>query len=399
MSRHVDSAHARYRERLAALAENGIVVDAVIEAAKRLRWPAEDSWLRTKERFEPDAEPFALCVYASVGLPQRLVRVEVFTARPPRRELDDCVIRAGTAGWLLVTRFPSDPKLPALPKLLAGPGRRTVVRYHPYRRCTIRVDCDGRSRFVKVYADDRGERVHADGVELWRAERRGELGFAVARPERFDPSTRAVWQGTIGGERITPRLYANGGEALAHRIGRASASLSRARLRPRGVLDAKAALARAAGRCAELERRVPKLGHEARRLLAQLERVQAAAAPGEPRPVHGALHPSQWLDDGSRLGLVDYDSIALGDPELDAATFLADLDVQDRERVATDRLNAAFLTGYESVAGLDAALVRAYRAHGRLGRAVKIARALCPDGDEKAARRLRSALECVGGSS
>jgi hypothetical protein len=395
----VKSAHARYRGRLAALAGSGIVDDAVIEAAQRLRWPAEEGWRRMKERFDPDAEPFAVCVYESVGLQQRLVRVEVFTARPPRQELDDCVIRAGTAGWLRVTRFPSDPKLPALPTLLAGPGRRTVVRYNPYRRCTIRVDCDGRSRFVKVYADGRGERVHADGVELWRAERRGELGFAVARPERFDPTTRAVWQATIGGELITRRLYASGGEALAHRIGRAAASLSRARLHPRGVIDAKAALARAARRCAELERRVPKLGDEARRLLEELERVHAAAGPTEPRPVHGALHPSQWLDDGSRLGLVDYDSLGLGDPELDAATFLADLDVQDRERVATDRLNAAFLNGYETVGDLDAGLLRAYRAHGRLGRAVKVARALFPDGDEKAARRLRSALECVGGSS
>jgi hypothetical protein len=395
----VKSAHARYRGRLAALAGSGAVDDAVIEAAQRLRW-SEAAWRRMKERFDPDAEPFAVCVYESVGLPQRLVRVEVFTARPPRQELDDCVIRAGTAGWLRVTRFPSDPNLPALPTLLAGPGRRTVVRYNPYRRCTIRVDCDGRSRFVKAYADDRGERVHADGVELWRAERRGELGFAVARPERFDPSTRAVWQATIGGERIMGRLDAkNGGEALAHRIGRAAASLSRARVRPRAVVDAKATLARAAGRCADLERRVPELGHEARRLLDELERVHSAAGQTEPRPVHGALHPSQWLDDGSRLGLVDYDSVGLGDPELDAATFLADLDVQDRERVATDRLNAAFLAGYESVASLDAGLLRAYRAHGRLGRAVKVARALCPDGDEKAARRLRSALECVGGSS
>jgi aminoglycoside phosphotransferase (APT) family kinase protein len=144
---------------------------------------------------------------------------------------------------------------------------------------------------------------------------------------------------------------------------------------------------------------VPRLGDEARRLVAELERIHAATGPTEPRPVHGALHPSQWLDDGSRLGLVDYDSVGLGDPELDAATFLADLDVQNRARVATDRLNAAFLTGYESVADLDAGLVRAYRVHGRLGRAVKIARALCPNGDEKAARRLRSALEYVGGSS
>lgn len=387
------SAHARYRRRLAAVAESGTVDDAVLEAAHRLGWTAE-AWRRTKGRFEPDAQPFAICVYESVGLPQRLVRVEIFTARPH----DGCVVHAGPAGWLRVTRFPSDPNLPALPALLAGPGRPTVVRYSPYRRCTIRLDSNGSSRFVKVYADGRGRRVHADGVELWRAQRRGELEFAVARPERFDPSTRAVWQERIRGERI--RLDAsNGGEALARRIGRAAASLARSGVRPHAVVDAEAALARAASRCAELERRVPEVAGEARRLLEELERAHAAAGRTEPHPVHGALHPAQWLDDGVRLGLVDYDSVALGDPELDAATFLADVDVQNRERVAIDRLNAAFLDGYETVARLDARLLRAYRAHGRLGRAVKIARALLPDGDAKAARRLRRALECVGGSS
>jgi aminoglycoside phosphotransferase (APT) family kinase protein len=116
--------------------------------------------------------------------------------------------------------------------------------------------------------------------------------------------------------------------------------------------------------------------------------------------VHGALHVSQWLEHGDRLALLDYDSLALGDPELDAATFLADLDVENRERVPVDRLGTTFLAGYEETAGpLDSRLLAAYRAHRRLEKALRVARALRPDGDRKAERRLRLALECVEGSA
>ena len=40
-------------------------------------------------------------------------------------------------------------------------------------------------------------------------------------------------------------------------------------------------------------------------------------------PVHGAPHQHQWLADGQRLGLIDFDRFALGDPELDLAVTLA----------------------------------------------------------------------------
>ena len=128
--------------------------------------------------------------------------------------------------------------------------------------------------------------------------------------------------------------------------------------------------------------------------------AHAACGAPRPRPVHGALHASQWLENGHGLVLLDYDSLALGDPELDAATFVAGLDVENRERVQVDRLNTAFLQGYEETAGpLDPQLLAAYRAQRRLEKALRVARAVRPDGDRKAGRRLRRALECVEGDS
>ena len=286
-----------------------------------------------------------------------------------------------------------DPGLPTLEQALALPGA-TIVRYRRGRRCTIRV---GEDRFVKVYPDRAGERAHADGVDLWRAAQRGELEFLVAEPEGFDARLRAVWQRRVPGDRARNTLFAPNGEELASRLGAAAGSLSRAALQPRRLRDRRSELARSRRRAGELVRRVPELHEPARRLLDRLETARSSLAAAEPRPVHGALYVSQWLDTGARVALLDYDSLALGDPELDAATFLADLDVENRERVAVDRLCTAFLAGYEEAAGpLDPQLLAFYRAQRRLEKALRVARALRPDRERKASRRLHLALECVG---
>jgi phosphotransferase family enzyme len=371
----VESAHSRYRRELEALASPDVLPAAANEAGERWGWPEQRDWRRMHERFEPDREPYATCVLATAEPPQRIVRLEVF----------GCGIRA--------TRFPEDSALSTLPRVLTG--RSSVVRYHPGRRCTIRLDENGDARFVKVYADESGVGVHADGLELSRAADRGELDFLVAAPERFDPELRAVWQERVGGDAVKHRLD----EPLAQRIGHAAASLPRSSVRPRRRRDRQGELDRSTFRCAELVRRVPELREPARQLLNALETTLAACNATEPRPVHGALHAAQWLENGGGLALLDYDSLALGDPELDAATFLADLDVQNRERVAVDRLAAAFISGYEAAADpLDPRLLATYRAQRRLEKALRVARTLRPDGDEKAARRLRRALDCLEGS-
>jgi hypothetical protein len=392
----LQSAHSRYREQLEKLAGTDAVLDAVAEAFERWGHPEERVWKRLHERFQPDVEPYASCVLATADQPQRVVRLDAFREDPPPPGPRVVDVAAGAAGRLRVALFPDDPGLPTLAAALAGPGRRTVVRYHPGRRCTIRVEDDGR-RYAKVYANGRGERIHADGLELWQAANRGELGFRVAEPERFEPELRAVWHGSVAGGPVKDRLGGLDGRALARRVGRAAGTLSRAGVRPRAPRSRGDELAGAARRCAELERRVPELGLPASRLLERLQKTYAACPLSEPRPVHGALHASQWLENGVGLALLDYDSLALGDPELDAAAFLADVDVQNRERVPVDRLNSAFLAGYEETGGvLDPRLLAAYRASRRLEKALRVARALRPDGDAKAGRRLRGALECLG---
>ncbi len=392
----VESAHARYRGELEALADPEIVALAAEAAGARWGWTGRRAWTRMHERFEPDCEPYATCVLAAETEPQRIVLLEAFRERTPGPGDRACVVSVGVVGRLRVTRLPPDPGLPALERALTSHDGASVVRYHPGKRCTIRLALGGKVHFAKLYREG-ATRAHADALELWQARQRGELGFFVSKPERFDPELDAVWHRAVRGAPVGERLRGSGGEELARRLGRAAGTLRRAHIRPGRRRDRGSELDRTRRRCSELERRVPELGELARRFLEELEATHAACTAAEPRPVHGALHASQWLESDAGVVLLDYDSLALGDPELDAAAFLADLDVQNRERVPIQRLSESFIAGYEATAGpLDLRLLSAYRAQRRLEKALRVARALRPDGDRKAGRRLRLALECLG---
>jgi aminoglycoside phosphotransferase (APT) family kinase protein len=146
-----------------------------------------------------------------------------------------------------------------------------------------------------------------------------------------------------------------------------------------------------------LVRTVPRVERDVDELLARLRRAHAAAAPGPLAPVHGNPHAGQWLGHGSALGLVDFDGLALGQPELDAAAFVVALECEDPRRVPIERVRAAFLAGYRERGGaLDDRRMAIYRAHRRLAKAVRVACSLRPDGDHRAERQLRHALEEVG---
>ena len=94
--------------------------------------------------------------------------------------------------------------------------------------------------------------------------------------------------------------------------------------------------------------------------------------------------------------LVDFDRFSLGDPELDVATFISEMDFENPKRVPVEDINRAFRNGYETIAGpLDSRLLNAYRAHKRLAKALKAARAVRPDYERRPERNLRRALECL----
>ena len=114
-------------------------------------------------------------------------------------------------------------------------------------------------------------------------------------------------------------------------------------------------------------------------------------------PVHGAPHMHQWLVDGSgRLGLVDFDRYALGEPELDVATFLVELETESPRAVAMAELAAATEAGFAAAGGrLDPDRLVLWTAHKRLAKVARTAAALRPDA-EAGARAHLDRLDLAG---
>jgi hypothetical protein len=390
-------AHQQFGTRLAALADDAASL-AVIDRAGRERdwWPYGQSWSRTYGRFQPHQTGYANLLFETRRTPQAIVGLEISDRRAEVGDGERHTLHDDLLGWVRLTRFPADPALTTLPAVLAQAPRAAVVRYRPTRRCTIRVEEGDSIRFVKVFPDQDGARIHAEGLELWKASARGELGFAVARPDRWDPVARALWQHRVPGLPLVSRLLGPDGDQVADRIGRATASLTRSGFRPVQVFDGGAQMVRSARGVAELSRYVPALAGRAQKLLRQLSAIHAAAEARALRPIHGAPHANQWLEDGTRLGLVDFDRVSLGDPELDVAVFLGELDFEVDLQLPAERLGDAFLAGYEAVAGpLDPTLLAAYRCHKRLAKVLRSARALRPDGDLRAERNLGRAFDAL----
>ena len=355
-----------YAEALAALEDDAAAVAAL--AARGL--PAE-GWQREYGRLHPGQEPFATLVLVGQG------------AWPPVTSHVACVEAFYDPPWLRASLPAEDVALPGLVALAADPAAR-VVRWRPHKRCTVRVG----DRFAKAFRGRHGARVHVEGGELCAA---AGLGFAVPRPLGYDAAARVLWQEALPGEPAAPTVLAPGGDALAERLGAAGATLARSGVAPRTVHDAAVAMTKSELRAAELVAAIPSLAPRADELLRGLRAVHGVSSSAL-APVHGNLGLDHWLVDGDRLGVVDFDNFALGEPERDAASFVAEL-----EDGAPDGVADAFLAGWEGVAGpLDRSLTGAYAAHRLLRKARIAAWSLKPRAERRAARYLERAIGWLG---
>lgn len=356
-------------------------------------WATGRTWRREYGRFHLGAEPLATLLYESAATgdaPQELATVDVFAAPPA----DGSAEQVG-GGWAVVRRFPDDDALPWLPDVLSLPGSPTVLRYRPGKRCTIRVDhADGSRTFVKVFDDSvDGAAMHVEASAIAAASASGALAFDVAPSLGWDAALRTYTQGSVAGVPAVGELFTIDGAPVAARMGAAAATLTTSALEPGRRTGRDRQMKRSAKYAKRIAGAFPHLRGPLDELLGRLDAMHGADTDDRLRPIHGAPHPHQWLLDGERLGLVDFDGFALGPPELDVATFVTEMEYENTERMPVAEIIDAFRHGYESVAGpLDDTVLRAYVAHKRLAKAQRNARSVRDDNDVRAARAVDDAL-------
>ena len=162
----------------------------------------------------------------------------------------------------------------------------------------------------------------------------GELGFAVAEPRGWDLRTRSSWYGVVPGDRSPTSCSARAGRRWPSGSVRRSASSRGRRFARCRVMATPCSWPAPAARWPERARPHLRSPTTSTTALAVLARCHEAFQPRALVPVHGAPHMHQWLaDQDGRLGLVDLDRYALGEPELDLATFLVELE-SESDRVA-----------------------------------------------------------------
>jgi Phosphotransferase enzyme family len=384
-----DSAHARYRERLEALQSDERLLAGVNATVATWGWDQRGRWTRTYGRFDPGNQPYALIVFSSADNPAALCRVEVFDE--PSRDPQEQLIETGPAEWIRVSPFTTDPCLPTLDAVLAGSADVAVVRYRPFRRCTLRVSTEGHTVFAKVYPDARGQRIYDESRLLQEAAGRGELRFRVARSKRWDAVQMTLWQETLSGIPLPRRLVGAAAPRFARQIGEAIGSLAVSSVRPSEIFDAGAQQARTARYCARLTAIAPDISPKVTALLQQLSCLSERQAPMPLAPIHGAAHPKQWLFDGATLGLVDFDRLSWGEPELDLATFATAIEFEEGPERG-EALIAHAVSGFEAVSRpVDLARLDAYRLHKHVAKAYRAAVDLHPHGDRKMMRILEEA--------
>ena len=387
-----------YRARLEYLVKNERLNPIINQEAKRQCWlDCDRQWSRTYNRFYPGEAPWAVMVCESnptdsLGMAQEICTLEVFEELPVQDDAE-CA-HEQSLGWVRIRRFPSDKKLPALSQVLSEPGLPKVIRYRPNKRCTLRFDYeDGKpSVFAKVFSTEDGERLYSESAMLWQAAEQGKLGMLVAQPLSWDAATKTLWQARVPAE-PTKRLYSDEGFLLAEKMGSAIGSIAVSGLMPQSIFGRDEQMSRTIRNGQDLCRRMPSLTAVFRHLVDLLEEIHASVEKKPLVAIHAAPHPSQWLESGDNLGLIDFDGFSMGEPELDIATFMSEVDFENPHKVNCVAVNKSFLSGYEAVAGkIDNRLLAAYCAHKRISKAVKYATSIRSDGDIRAEQTVGRAL-------
>ncbi len=342
-------------------------------------------WRRTFVRYHPDHASGCTLLYQTGSAdPNLLVAVEVA-----------CAPSNAANASLVLRRFPADPALPTLSEVWRSVSNARVVRYRPGHRCTLESRTNDAHFFIKVFGAPLGWPIHCHGERLWQASRVGELGFAVPRPGYWDAGLSALWQHALLGAPLGARLLSADGLLLAARLGHAAATLPASNVRFETNFSAADQQRRTARYVEELCVRLPTHTRMLDMLMAQLAKVaQRPVSP--PRPIHGALHSHQWLEADGRLGLVDFDRLCMGEPELDVATFATELAYERDAAHAPAALVATFREAYAERAGaLDPARLAFYAAHKHLAKALKCVRGVRADAERRAIRALDNARQAV----
>lgn len=251
-------------------------------------------------------------------------------------------------GMLILQRHGADRKLPGLAPLLAKPGA-TLLVHRPERRAVVKQATANGPQYARVLPPARLAATLHSAATAAAALQQGP--FAVPQLLTTDATSGvAVWA-SLPGRPLDTLLDHPELPDLLHNIGAALRSFHSAPPANLRTHTARDEIDVCANWIAHAETVAPWLGPHLRERAA---RVNAALeAPAEPATlIHRDLYDKQiFVAEHSRLGLLDFDTLAVGEAALDLGNLLAHLELRALQGFLSadqaQRSAEAFLSGYQ----------------------------------------------------
>ena len=277
---------------------------------------------------------------------------------------------------MIVWRFPADPLLPQLPKLLdpqqvlqyvpqnyrsEGPRflmRITpqVIHYRPENRCTIRYDLLEPQRssrrvqtfFAKTFQNQ--EKMIFERMEmLWNIFQHVPCAIQAPKPIAYDENLNTIWQDGVSGLPLGQIINASNYQSFMALTARGIATLQQSPLPTSYGVSSH-------DHIIEFKKKSQKLSQvypPGEQVLKSIEKCLEGLAPlDSTRPtciIHGDFHIGQLLADHTSVTFFDLDECMHGDPLQDVANFLVDLQFLNFPPDLRQQMSQSFVKAYMSL--------------------------------------------------
>jgi hypothetical protein len=272
---------------------------------------------------------------------------------------------ADPANGLVLRRPGFDAKLPGL-RLLHDPafaadrlGARadvSLVAHRLGKRAVLRISGPKGLRFARLrpVTSGSGKEAYDRHLALWQA-LQGETALAIPRPLGFDPELGMALFAALPGK--PPVFRGLPGFVACRSVTEALVALQALALPAahHRAADEMAILTAWAGRLGPV---FPELAAEVQPLVDRLSDPLNGLAPMPPVLCHRDLHESQILLSHGRTGLLDFDTLRMGDPCLDIGNLQAHLILATLRDGLPRR---AFVTSLENAAPVPLSRVALWR--------------------------------------
>lgn len=233
-------------------------------------------------------------------------------------------------------------------------SRPRLIRYVPRRRALLYWERGGDDAlYIKLYR--KGDDVVA-ASNLGALQRADGLAFDAPRMVAHDEHRRAIFMKELPGVPFTERIAAAEPPEFAA-VGRALGSLHASHVEASDRWSARGELASLKRALRDVRRVLPALRDEVRALRKRLRRGARHLEFPDDVPVHGNLFGDQILMDGCRVGIVDWDDLAVGDPLYDLGRLVAHVLFVSRREAADGARWApcidALLESYQQAVGTE----------------------------------------------